>query len=215
MRQIIFIIVVFSFISSIYGQETELKGIYANSNSKKYQANVGYGIGYNQYIKGKNRFGISISRFSFKKPYDNIYRSLEDGVSMYIDQVKPNNQRIALKLNYAFRLIDNSKSRLYFGPEIGLNYFINKERYDRIANGYITGGNFTSNYIEENILGIGFLLEFELKEVFYKRISTYLSINPEITSFGKFGLKGGYNQSYIGWMNFNLGVRYSIIKNKN
>ena len=107
MKQIIIIIIIFNFISSISGQEIELKGIYANSSSKKYKTNVGYGVGYNQYIKEKNRFGLSISHYFFKTPYDDIYGSTEDGVSIYIKQVCPNNQRIALKFNYVFRLIDN------------------------------------------------------------------------------------------------------------
>ncbi len=201
---------ILNFVSSIYGQEIELNEIYANSSSKKYKTNVGYGIGYNKYIKEKNRFGISITHYFSKTPYDDIYSSSEDGVSIYIKQVEPNNQRIALNINYVFRLIDNPKSRLYFGPEIGLNYFIIKEQYDRIANGYISSGNFTSYELENNRIGIGFLFEFELKEVFHKRISTYLSVNPEITSFEQFGMMGGYDPYFIAWMNFNFGVRYLI-----
>ncbi|MEA3494847.1 MAG: hypothetical protein U9R42_02310 [Bacteroidota bacterium] len=210
MKQIILIIMIFSFIGSIYGQEIELKGIYASSSSKKYNTNVGYSIGYNQFVKAKNRFGISVIQYFSKTPYDDIYGSGEDGVSTYIEQVDPNNQRIALRLNYVFRLIDNSKSRLYFGPEIGLNYFFINEQYERISNEYISGGNFSSDYTETNRIGIGFLLEFEIKEVINKKISTYLSVNPEITSFEKFGMNGGYDPYFIGWMNFNLGIRYLL-----
>jgi len=212
MKQTILIIMIFSFISSIYGQEIELKGTYASSSSKKYKTNVGYSIGYNQFIKNKNRFGISVTHYFSKMSYDDIYGSTADGISIYIKRIEPNNQRIALKLNYVFRLIDNSKSRLYFGPEIGLNYFFINEQYERIANEYISGGNFTSNYTEINRIGIGFLLEFEIKEVINKKISTYLSLNPEITSFEKFGMMGGYDPYFIGWMNFNLGIRYLLNK---
>ena len=213
MKQIFLTIVTIFLISltdSIFGQEIELKGIYASSSSKKYNTNFGYGFGYNQYIKSKNRLGISLTQYFSNTPYDDIYGSTEDGISTYIKEVEPDNQRIAIKINYAFRLINNPKSRLYLGPEIGLNYFIVKEKYDRIANQYISGGSFTTSYHEINRIGIGFLFEFELREIIHKRISLHLSANPEITSFEKFGMMGGYDPYFIGWMNFNLGIRYLI-----
>ena len=212
MKQSITIIMILSFLGSIYGQEIELKGIYTSSNSKMYKTNIGYGIGYNQFIKSKNRFGISFNYYFSKTPYDDIYGSTEDGISTYIIKIKPNNQRIALKLNYAYSLINNSKSRLYFGPEIGLNYFFINEQHDRIANENISGGHFSSNYSKTKKIGIGFLLEFEMKEVISKKISTYLSLNPEITSFEKFGTMGGYSPYLISWVNFNLGIRYVFKK---
>lgn len=213
MKQVFLIILIVSIISpisSIYGQEVELNGIYASSSSKKYNANIGYGVGYYQHIKFKNRLGISLIHYFSNVPYDDIYRSTEDGISTYIKEVEPENQRIAVKMNFAFRLIDNAKSRLYFGPEIGLNYFIIEEQYERFANEYISDGSFATSYHEINRLGIGFLFEFELSEIIHKRISLHLSANPEITSFEKFGLKGGYDPYFIGWMNFNLGIRCLI-----
>jgi hypothetical protein len=213
MKQIFLTIVTIFLIcltNSIFGQEIELKGIYASGNSKKYNTNIGYGFGYNQYIKSKNRLGISFTHYFSNTPYDDIYGSTEDGISTYIKEVEPDNQRIAIKLNYAFRLIDNAKSRLYFGPELSLNYFMVKEEYDRIANEFISGGSFTTSYQEINRLGIGFLFEFELKEIIHERISLHLSANPEITSFKKYGLMGGYDPYFIGWMNLNLGIRYLI-----
>ncbi len=55
-------------------------------------------------------------------------------------------------------------------------------------------------------------MEFELKKIVFKRISTSLSIHPEITSFEKFGLMGGYNTYFIGWLNFNIEIKYSLTK---
>lgn len=211
-KQILILALVLGFLSPIYAQELELKGVFASGSSSKFQTNPGYGIGYNHFIKSKNRLGISMTHLFCNSPYADIQSSSEDGTSMYIDQVNPKNQRIAIKLNYGFRLMDKPNARLYFGPEIGLNYFMVNEQYDRIANGYISGGHFTSNYSVNNRFGIGFLLEFELKEIIHKNISTYLSVNPEMTSFGKFGWMGGYTPSLIGWINFNLGVRYSFNK---
>lgn len=213
MKQISLVVVTIFLISltpSIFGQEIELKGIFASSSFKKYNTNIGYGFGYNQFIKSKNRIGISFTHQFSNIPYDDIYGSTEDGISTFIKEVEPDNQRIAIKINYAFRLIDNLKSRLYFGPEIGLNYFIVNEKFNRIANEYISGGSFTTTYQEINRIGIGFLFEIELKEIVHRRVSLHLSANPEITSFEKFGLMGGSDPYFIGWMNFNLGIRYLI-----
>ena len=101
---------------------------------------------------------------------------------------------------------------MYLGPEIGLNYFRIKEFTERIANEDIEGANYNSNYWVNNRLGIGFLLEFQLEEVVSKRISTVFSVNPEITSFEKIGTDGSPDPSFIGWLNFKLGIRYNIKK---
>ncbi len=59
---------------------------------------------------------------------------------------------------------------------------------------------------------MGFLIEFELKEIISKRISISLSAHPEITNFRKCGLVGSYEPCLIGWMNFNFGIKYNLIK---
>ena len=212
MRRIIFIITIISFASTTFGQEIEIDGIYASSSSKKIKNSFGYGLKYHQYIKSKNRLSVSLSQYFYNTPYDDIYGSTADGVSKFIKEIEPNNQRIALKISYSFRLIDNPKSNFYFGPEIGLNYFKISEQYDRIANEYISGGHFSSDYSVNNRLGIGFLIEFELKEIISKRISISLSVHPEITSFEKFGVMGSHDPWGIGWLNFNFGIRFSLIK---
>jgi len=212
MRRIIFIINIISFASTTFGQEIEIDGIYASSSSKKIKNSFGYGLKYHQYIKSKNRLSVSLSQYFYNTPYDDIYGSTADGVSKFIKEIEPNNQRIAIKISYSFRLIDNPKSNFYFGPEIGLNYFKISEQYDRIANGYISGGHYSSNYSVNNRLGFVFFLEFVLREIISKRISISLSTHPEITSFEKFGLVGGYDPPFIGWLNFNLGVKYNLTK---
>lgn len=210
MRRILLLLVGIYFISSINGQELEFNSTYATSSSKYYSSSGGFSIGYNQFIKARNRLGISVSTAFNGKAYDDIYHSTSDGVSVYIEQIDPNNYRIAFRVNYAFRLINNAKSRLYLGPEIGLNYFILKEQIDRIPNGSISEREYTTSENINHRLGIGFIFEFELKEIIHKRISTFLSINPEVTSFEKFGMMGGYDPYYITWLNFNLGIRYSL-----
>jgi len=208
--RIIFIIIIISFAYPTFGQEIEIDGIYASSSSKKMKNSFGYGLRYNQYIKSKNRLSLSFSQYFYNTPYDDIFSP--DGVSKTCKEIEPNNQRIALKVSYSFRLIDNPKSNFYFGPEIGLNYFKIREQYDVIASAYIIGGHYSSDYSVNNRLGIGFLIDFELKEIISKRISISLSVHPEITSFEKFGVMGSHDPWGIGWLNFNFGIRFSLIK---
>ena len=213
MRIVILFILIFISSTSIFGQVIELTGAIANSNYYKYKTNAGYGLGYVHYIKAKSRLGISIAHSVNKTDYDHVYGSLEDGVSVYIKQIEPDNHRIAVKINYAYILIDNPKSRLYLGPEIGLNYYMIRENYDRIENGYISGGSFSSNDNFINRLGIGIICEIEINEIIYKRLSTFFSINPEIGTFEKNGLMGSYYPYHIGWINFSFGIRCKLTDN--
>jgi len=211
MKKVLIIISFLSFISLTYGQEIEFGGVFASSSSKKFKNSFGYTVGYNQTVKLKNRLGFSFSQYFYNSAYDNIYHPEYDPASLSIEQIVPNNKRFTIKANYAFRLVNNPKSKLYFGPEIGLNYFKIKEQYERTANGTIEGGNFNSNYTVNNRIGIGFLMEYQLEEVIAKRISTYLSINPEFTSFEQIGTMGSPDPYFIGWLNFKFGIRYNLI----
>ncbi len=212
MKKIIFLFSFLLFISSLYGQDIEISGIFASSSSKMFKNSFGYTLGYSQIVKTKNKLGISFSQYSYGNTYDDIHNPDYDPSSLSITETDPNNKRYALKINYAFGLVNNPKSKLYLGPEIGLNYFRIKEQTERIANGDIEALKYSSNYTINNRLGIGFLLEFQLNEVISKRISTVLSVNPEITSFEKIGTTGSADHIFIGWLNFKLGVRYKLKK---
>jgi len=211
MKKILFLFSYLLLISPLYGQNIEISGIFASS-SKKFKHSFGYSLGYNQIVKTKNKLGISFSQYSYGATYDDIHTPEYDPSSLSITETDANNKRFALKLNYAFRLVNNPKSKLYLGPEIGLNYFRIKEYTERIANGRIESANYTDDYWVNNRLGIGFLLEFQIDEVISKRISTVLSVNPEITSFEEFGATGSADPWFFGWLNFKLGVSYKLKK---
>jgi hypothetical protein len=210
MKKTLFLFSFLLIITSLFGQDIELSSIFAGSSSKKFKNSFGYSLGYSQIVKTKNKLGISFSQYSFGATYDNIYHPEYDPSSLSITETDANNKRFTLKLNYAFGLVNNPKSKLYLGPEIGLNYFRIKENTERIANGSIESANYTQDYWVNNRLGIGFVLEFQLDEVISKRISTVLSVNPEITGFEEFGAMGSADPWFYGWLNFKLGVRYKL-----
>ena len=210
MKKTLILFTIMFLTSSLFGQDIEFTGIFASSSSKTFKNSFGYSLGYNKIIKTKNKLGISFSQYLYGATYDNIYHPEYDPSSLSITETDANNKRFALKLNYAFRLVNNPKSKLYLGPEIGLNYFKIKESTERIANGQIESGTFNDDYWVNNKLGIGFILEFQLDEVISKRVSTVFSLNPEITGFEEFGAMGSADPWFIGWLNFKLGVRYKL-----
>ena len=212
MKRIIIIIAIVSSIAQLSGQETQFYTTYSGSSYNKYQNNIGYGIGYNHFIKSKNKLGLIIQHSFCNSNYSDIYGSTIDGISTFIKKVDPKNQRLVIKTNFAFKTISNPKSSLYIGPEIGINYFSINEQVHRLENENITAADYQSEYSENNRFGLGFLIEFELKEITSKNISIFSSIHPEITSFEKFGLVGGYDPYFIGWLNFNFGIKYDFDK---
>ena len=212
MKRLIIIITILSSITQLSGQEIGFYTTYSGSSYNKYQNNIGLGIEYNHFIKSKNRFGIAVQYSFCKLDYSDIYGSTIDGISTFIKQIEPNNQRLSIKTNYAFKIINNPKSSLFLGPEIGINYFFINEQVRRLENENIDAAEYQSKYSENNKFGFGFLIEFELKEIISKRISIYSSIHPEIISYEKVGMVGGYDPYFIGWLNFNLGIKYNFHK---
>ncbi len=212
MKKTILLIAILGSITQLPGQEIELLTTYSGSNYNKFPNNIGYGFGYNHFIKSKNKFGFIVQHSFCNSNYSEIFGSLEDGISTYIMKVEPKNQRITIKVNYAFKVVSNPKSSLFIGPEIGINYFLISEQVHRLENENISAGDFQSEYSRNNKIGFGFLIEFELKEIISKRISISSSVHPEITSFEKYGLDGVYNPCFIRWLNFNFGIKYKLKK---
>ncbi len=214
MKSIFSLLILVCFAGSLYGQEISISAVHSSSHFKRYIVGYGYEAGYNQSLKSGNRFDISFSQTFFSQPYNDIYSSLEDGVSTYIRQVEPHNQRLVLRIGYAFRLVDHPKSRLYIGPEAGLNYFIIREDYQRFANEFISAGWFTSDNTSGPKIGAGFLMEFELCNILSEHISASLTVNPEVTNYEKLGMLGSYDPYFIGWLNVQFGFRYLLTGEK-
>jgi hypothetical protein len=214
MKRAILSLLIICFSIALSGQEIEVKGIYAVSTGKNFQNTFGCGFGYNQFITPKNRLGVFIEYTLNKTYYEESYTSTAD-LSRYIREVEPDNHRIAFKLNYAFNLLKSPKSLLFLGPEIGLNYFILNEEYQQTvitSLDSITSGHFSSSSTVDNRIGIGFLIEYERKDLIYKRISASLSMHPEVIIYHTPGMKGTHDASLIGWLNFNIGVKYRFGK---
>ncbi len=193
---------------SVSSQQIAIYGLYSSSTTKEFNHNWGYDLGYNHFIN-KNRLGISFRQYFYNTAYDDIYPSTEDGISTYIEAYDPQNRRVAINLMYSYSVIENEQSNLWLGGSVGLNYYSLNGSYTRIENGTIGGGEFAYDDEKNNRVGFGFLIEYEL--ILSNRISTAIRINPELTSFDKFGTMGGYSPWMIGWLNCSIGLTYRLI----
>jgi len=209
-------IVLMCFSGLLWGQEIELTGTYAASTSIKFQHNFGGGVGYNHFLTHRSRLGFFIGYSINTTPYHDSFTSTTDLVRFFND-VQPTNQRVALKINYAFNLLKSSKSMLFIGAEVGLSHFIITEKGEQVVIsrlGTTSSVNFSSTDYVCGRIGLGLLIEYELKDIICKRISPSFSIHPEVTSYAYFGLKGSSDPTFIGWLNFNVGIKYSLAKNR-
>lgn len=208
----LFIAIISLYLSiSLYGQEIQIQGIYGSSSFDSYNTNAGYAVAFNKIIKSKNRIGLSLSHSYSKSAFDKIEISSTDGL-LYKKIIKPNNQRIAFKAHYAFKLINNPKSGLFLGPILGLNYFVIDEQIHEIGNENTADKSYIYSYTYKNKIGIGIVLDFELHEFIHPNLSLFSSITPEITFLYRHAIKGIDDPSMIRSMQSNVGFRYKINK---
>ena len=92
MKRVIIGILILNFSYVLFGQEIEVKGIYAASSLKKFQNSFGCRIGYNGFVKPKTRIGFSLEYLNNCIPYENRYTRVAD-TTKTIDKVRPNNHK--------------------------------------------------------------------------------------------------------------------------
>jgi hypothetical protein len=217
MKRAIIGILILNFSYVLFGQEIEVKGIYAASNLKKFQNSFGCGIGYNGFVNPKTRIGFSLEYLYNCIPYENRYTPDAD-TTITIDKVRPNNHKIAVKFSCSFRILNKSKSLLFIGPEFGLILFIINEKFEQAKvtpAGLISYGYQGSHYFVKPTTSLGFLLEYELTEIIAHKISVSVSVHPELSGYGTFGMKGSSDPSLVGWLNAEIGFKYNFSRKEN
>ena len=214
MKKIFLLIVSLIFLNQIttIAQEIEVSSTFSHGNYEKFQNNCGYEIGYNQYLNSNNRLGFTFSHSFNNTDYNYIFVSDADGIDYY-REVKPENQRIKISINYGFNILNKKKSNFYIGPELGLSYYkineIGTERPTNENDDY----EYKRNYWDTNKIGIGLLLEYDRK-ILSDNIYVFFSVDPEIIFYSKFGLTGSSAPTVIGFINFNLGLKFDLNNHK-
>lgn len=199
----------FLFSASIHAQEIEVSGIFGSSSSKEFSSNTGMSFGYYHFIHD-SRLGISFSYTSNKNEYNEITDSPNDPDLKYIARYKPNNKRSTVNLNYAYTLVDNERSKLFVGANLGLCNYSMAGTYNQLAMDTIPAGEFNYNFTQRNKLALGLLLDYELTNVIFKYFSTSIKIHPELLAYNSQILPGNNEAQIIKWMGFELALKYNF-----
>jgi hypothetical protein len=212
MKKLSFIIFTILLIGQVSAQEIRVSTIFSISTYPQFNTNLGYGIGFNPVSESKNKFGFSFSQ-SFNY-YDYSYEFFSDGEgkTQYRD-VNPKNQRLTFSVNYGFNILKRQKYEFLVNPKIGLNYFKVNESIVYTYENETETHSFSQNYWKKNKIGLGCILEYQRK-VFADKLFLSFSTEPELVFYSKFGEIGGSDPYFIGWICFNLNVKFNLAKNK-
>lgn len=214
MNKSILILAILSLVYTSYAQEIKVLSSYSVSSYEHFQQNFGYGIGYDQFIKSKNKLGFTFYQSFNRSDYSYEFQSSSDGKS-YFREVTPNNKRMTFALNYSFCVAGKQKSKFYISPSVGLNNFrINETGTEKVVNETTDEYPYKSDYWESYKPGISLSFEYE-RPVISDKILVSVSANPEIIFYSKFGLEGSTTPPVIGFINFHLILRYNLVKDKN
>ena len=199
----------------INAQEIGLFTSYAGSSFNKFHHTYGYGVDVLIPTYKTQEIGFTFQHSFCRGEYDRIIRPNYDPQAAIIQKVDPHNQRIALKVNYLFTLLHSGRTYIKAGPELGLNFFFVDESGYQFEYNDTGEGYFQWEDIQRYRPGYGVLLEFRVTEVIHKNISVFSAINPEITIPDTYNMDGVPDASANRWLNFNLGLRYSLsVKNQ-
>lgn len=210
MKKIILLLTFFIFLNQTItiAQEIVVSSTFSNSSFNKFRNNIGYGIGYNQSINSKSRLGFAFSQSFNNTDYNYTFKSDADGIEYY-REVKPENLKLTFSICYGYNILKTSKSNLYIGPKLGLSYFKVDELGTQRPTNEIDNSEYYSNYWDNNKIGIGLMIEYDRK-IISDNISVFLSTEPEIIKYSRFGLDGSSDPTLIGLINFNLGLKVNF-----
>lgn len=189
-------------------QEIAVSSVFSINSYDKFNYTIGYEIGYNQYFKPYSRLGIAFSQSFKNASYNYTFFSGSDGQDYY-REVDANNQWLAISVNYCFDVLKKQKSKLFIGPELGLNYFRIKENGTELQLNTSEKQNYSRDYWDTNKIGLGLLLEYR-QEIVSDKISLLFSTVPEVIFYSRNGLKGSSNPVVVGAINFNLGLSFNL-----
>jgi len=210
MKKLFLIIISLGLLNQIPAQQIKVFPVLSVSSYQKYLSNIGYGFGYEIASKTKNKFGFTFSQSFNPTDYSCIFSSDADGKDYYRD-VRPKNQKLSFSTCYSFNIYKNPKSDFFIGPKIGINYFkINESIVEREVNENETK-TYTSNFWENNKIGLGLSFEYE-RNVLSDKLFLSFSTEPDLIFFTKFGLMGSSEPFIIGCLSFNLNIILNLTK---
>lgn len=206
MKIIILAAVAVCFVFVGNAQEIGVFGGVQYSSSKRFNKGYGGGLAFNFFVKNKSRLGLSVSHYSFKKDYDDIFTALDSRTRKYYEEVDPNNTMLSFKLNYAYSIVAKEKASLKIGPELGLNYFSVDESM-AIRKGEFEPYNCRDEEDKNNKLLFGSFFEFVIDGIFIDKVSVFIAGHYAV-NFYQVGVVGSPDGWFVNSSRYILGLRY-------
>jgi len=197
------------------GQEIDFNLSYSNSTLRKFKNAIGFDIGFSKITKKENKIGLLVCSSFNSFNYDWIRIDLSDPRQYIIMDIKPDSYSLSLQGYYCFHLYKNDNAAVFLGPMINLNYFKIYESIHQLPSGTRTEIYYNDNDWFYNKIGIGLLLEYEIRKVIKDDLDLTYSLNPMIGSFEHFPAMGSTDPWFYLSINFKIGLSYRFgIKQK-
>jgi len=200
------IILLFSF--QVFSQEIYFAPGYSIGGYDHFKSAINYRVGYHIFIKEKGRTGLSFSHDYNNQPFSYTFSSNSDGME-YNRSVNASNHRLEFSVNYCWNVLNSSKSSLFIGPEIGLNFFLINENGTEQVNNEPEIYNFDQRYWEKSKIGLGLVFDYDIRLVI-EYLKLFVSLKPEVIFLSGFGQKGYSGQVFVGNLNTNIGFKLDI-----
>ncbi|MBK8956793.1 MAG: hypothetical protein IPM34_14745 [Saprospiraceae bacterium] len=192
-------------------QQIKLLPIYSISSYNKVQNGFGYGVGYEININSNDKLDFLFTNSFITTSFSYIFFSSGDGKDYY-RKVKPSNQIISISSCYKFNLYRGTKSEIYIGPKLIINFFKIKESIVENEVNNTQTRSYTDMYWKNNKFGLGSTFEYERK-IIADKLSLSLATEPQFVFFTKFGLEGSDDPPIITLWSFNFNIKYNFAKN--
>jgi len=210
MKKLLIIIALFGMINQNYAQQLKIFPLFSVSSYQKFLSGVGYGIGYEVYLKSHNKTGLSFEHSINPTDYTYVFGSDADGKD-YHRAVKPKNQKFSFSTYYSFNLYNSNKSNFFLGAKFGINYFKINEKITERQSDEIDTHTYTSRSWKNNKIGLGLTLEYERK-VLDDKLSLSFTTEPAFIFLSKFGLIGSSVPPLVGFLTFKLNILFNLQK---
>ena len=166
-----------------FSQEVVLCGSLVNSfNEPRLQNAVGIGIGFQQGINQKLKFGLGL-HYNFKHANFHEEYTYIDGMygPHWVSEINSKINRIAVRLNLQTVLKENESSSISISPEISYNFIWGQDTWSPWIGGSIANrGWVTTNNDLMRRFGLGLIAAMEIKNFIIPRLSLCSTIRPEL-----------------------------------
>ncbi len=213
MKKHLLFLLLIAFLESVNGQEIGLNYNYTTNSSRHFKTATGYDLVLSKTLKSENKLSLILSYIRNQKGYDNIQPDITSAYAnppFFIDKVTPDNTRFSFSASYGFKLLNRESVIMRLGPVFGMNYIKINEVVRRFAYQTIDESTFQDKENNYNKFGLGFLLEFEIRNVVFKNLGLIYSVNPMVLDNND--MAQSTSESLTNVLNFRFGLNYHFGK---